>query len=544
MKDILIGNSSFENLIKGNYIYVDKTRYLYSLVKNSGAYYFLSRPRRFGKTLTVDTLEQIFKGRRELFKGLYIDSTDYAWKEYPVVHIDFGKCQKTTAVDFKGWLNRNIIKIGKSYNIELDMSLDYDDNLNTLIEELSEINSVVILIDEYDRMLSSNIYNPEIEAIRDVLKGFFEIIKASYANLRFVFITGVTKYAKVSIFSSMNNLFDISMDEPYGSMLGFTQCELESNFNEYIDKGCQSLGIKREVYLEKLKDKYDGYRFTPLSVETIYNPVSISSFFAKGGTNWDNYWAETGGTKLLRDIAKKVSYNIDSSLDEPLSKDDITYFDIVDIASQSVSLVEFESLLLQSGYLTIRRTEDNGYTLFLDYPNGEVRSSFAKMILSVYVGEEAQRSLNAVRLRNAFEERNTAKAISIISSYFASLSYILTSRSVEADYHLMLHAMLLAADADINTEVVTNKGRIDAVLTTKNTIYVIEIKQDKSAEEAINQIKDKGYMEKYMSWRLDKPGREIHLIGINFSSEAKNINDWREEILLDNEDNVPIGKGM
>lgn len=193
--------------------------------------------------------------------------------------------------------------------------------------------------------------------------------------------------------------------------------------------------------------------------------------------------------------------------------------------------MEYKFLLLQTGYLTIKRTEDDGNTLFLGYPNGEVKSAFASIMLTVYTDGKNGTNLNSVRLANAFENRDIQKAMRIIKSYFASLNYLLSSKSVEADYHLLLHCMLMAVDADVNVEVATNKGRIDAVLKTKNTIYVIEIKRDESADAALNQIKDNSYMEKYYAWLMDNPLYEIHLLGINFSSEERNIVEWKEEIL-------------
>ncbi len=530
MKEILIGNKSFENIIKGDYIYVDKTKYIYDIIRKSGEYYFLSRPRRFGKSLTISTLEAIFKGKRELFKGLYIDSTDYDWKEYPVIHIDFGPITFISIESLMNQIKNIVLETASDYGVEIPRDYEYNEALRLLIKKLAEkMGKVVILIDEYDKILSSNIYNPEIEAIRDVLKGFFEVIKASGDYLRFVFITGVTKYAKVSIFSSMNNLVDYTMSGKLATAFGYTQEEVETYFADYIKKGMEARGEDRETYLEKLKDMYDGYCFAP-GAETLYNPVSIGTFFSEGGIDFERYWIDTGGTKLLTDIAKKVNYNIDSSLDEPLGREDITNFDIVDMAKKYVTLPQYKSLLFQSGYLTIKRTEDEGHTLFLDYPNGEVKSAFASIILNSYLGDESI-NLNPTRLRNAFEERETEKAVTILKSYYANMSGLLTSKSVEADYQLMLHCMLIAVDADINVEVVTNKGRIDGVLKTKDTIYVIELKRDESADAAIKQIKDKDYVERYLAWRLDSPNHQIRLLGMNFSSKERNITEWKEEIL-------------
>ena len=529
MKKIDISNPTFEKLITCNNIYVDKTRYLYNLLTDGGTYYFCSRPRRFGKTLTVNTLEQIFKGRKELFKGLYIDSTDYDWKEYPVIHIDFGAITYINIDNLRNQIKNLVLGIAKNYDVTIPLNLEYNEALRFLIEELSKKEKVVILIDEYDKIISDNIYHEDIKSIRDIISGFYSVFKSENDNIRFCFITGVTKYSKVSIFSSMNNLRDISFEDEYAYLLGYTDEELIKYFNDYIEEGIEKSGLQRNEYLNKLKFKYDGYRFTSES-KTLYNPVSIGSFFASGGKQFNNYWIETGNTKLLADIAKKVKYNIDNSLDEPMSRDDISYFDIVDIASSSVSLMQYKSLLFQSGYLTIKKAEDDGNTLFLDYPNNEVKSAFASTMLNVYANIDTRLNLNSVRLRNAFEDRNIEKAMMIIKSYFANVSYLLTDKSKESDYHLMFHSMLVAIDGDVNVELLTNKGRIDAVLKTKNTIYVIEFKRDKSAKEAIDQIKDKGYMEKYLAWKTDNPNHEIYLLGINFNSKERNIDDWKLEI--------------
>ena len=527
MQEINTAYSSFELIRKNNFLYVDKTKYIYQMIANKPRRIFLSRPRRFGKSLTLSTLDAAFRGKRELFKGLYLDSTDYDWKEYPVIHVDFGLCGATTAEDCALWINGKLDDIAAEYAVELSPALYYT-KFDRLISALSQRAPVVILIDEYDKLLSNNMYNPEVEAIREVTRAFFEVIKAKNNLLRFVFITGVTKYSKVSIFSSMNNVRDYSMSDEYACMFGYTQKELEEYFGAYIEKGVENTGKDRNTYLDDLKNMYDGYRFVP-GAETVYNPVSIGTFFDAGGKAFNGYWVDTGGTKLLMEAAKKVNYNIDSSLDEPLSREDITFFDIVDIASASVSLMEYKSLLLQTGYLTINRAEDDGNTLFLGYPNGEVKSAFAAIMLSVYAG--GKNNLNSVRLRNAFEERDTSKAMTIIRSYFASLDYHLSSKSVEADYHLMMHCMLMAVDADVNVEVATNKGRIDGVLRTKNTTYVIELKRDESADAALKQIKDNSYTERYLAWRTDNPEHEIRLIGINFSSEVRNMTEWKEEIL-------------
>lgn len=380
MKKIETENSSFEKLITGGSIYVDKTRYLYNLLRDGGTYYLFTRPHHFGKTLAVSTLKEIFRGRRELFKGLYIDSTDYDWKEYPVIHVDFGLCGAKTAEECETWINGKLDDIASGYGVRLDSSLSYYANLDTLIERLAEREKVVILIDEYDTILSSNIFNPEIEKIGNVLRGFFDVIKASCQNMKFVFITGVTKHSKVS-----NNLMDLTMDDEYSNMLGYTQSELESYFADYIELGIKKSGMEREEYLSQLKEAYDGYRFSPKG-ETLYNPVSIGSFFVNGV----NYWIDTGGMKLLMDLARKVHFNIADDLEKPITTAKIASYDIIEMAGGNVTRLKYKVLLLQLGYLTIKDTRYNGRELYLDFPNNEVREAYAE----VYGSEESEGIFN------------------------------------------------------------------------------------------------------------------------------------------------------
>ena len=293
--------SSFETVRKEGYLYVDKTAYLYRLVTGSDMY-FLSRPRRFGKTLTVSTLEAIFQGRRELFKGLAIDALDYDWKTYPIIHIDFGDCGKSTPEGLDGWLKDRLEEIAGAYGAgPLDMTKTSDDLFAKLILLLSKKDKAVVLVDEYDKVLSDNVFSDHVEELRTVLGNFYQVVKTKGALLRFVFITGVTKYARLSVFSKMNNLKDLSMSPVYATMLGYTQKELEENFAGYIGQGVKDTGMGREAYLAKVREMYDGYRFAP-GCETVYNPVSVGSFFDGsdgGGVRFNDYWIDTGGSVRL-----------------------------------------------------------------------------------------------------------------------------------------------------------------------------------------------------------------------------------------------------
>ncbi len=527
MKDIITGNSSFEVLINGGYLYVDKTKYLYELIKNTGTYYFLSRPRRFGKSLTLSTLEAIFKGKRELFKDLYIDSTNYDWKEYPVIHLDFSTCIGDSSSDISDWINRKIIDIGISYGVKLSEEAKYNYNLDKLITELAKREKVVVLIDEYDSILSNNINSENLEEIRSTLRGFYSVLKSQSENIRMCFITGVTKFSKVSIFSAMNNLTDISVMNEYSSLLGYTQKELEDNFAEYIDAGFRKNGITKEEYLAKLKYWYDGYCFTAEG-ESVYNPVSIGSFFSQGGKVFRNYWISTGGmTSLLTDIAKRVNFDVSLTDELQISEDKLHNVDIIQMVQTEVTKENFLALLYHSGYLTIKKALPvrGDYLLTLGYPNEEVEKGLNEILFPAYLGSAAK-SFDKLVIVNCFDTGNVAKAMEIISSIFASIPYYELVFDSESAWHAGFVCMMNMLEADIISEQSTNKGRIDCVLRCPKDIYIIEFKFNQSAEVAIEQIKNNGYCEQYLTTE-----KKIHLLGINFSTEQKNIVEWKEEIL-------------
>ncbi len=529
MKNIATGNPSFENLITNDYIYVDKTDMLYNLVKSQGGYFFCSRPRRFGKTLAISTLEAIFKGKKDLFKGLKIYGKDYDWKEYPVIHIDLGNVNPLTTDDLQYQLNSIVFDVAKKYDVSLEPSQYCNINLKKLILALGENEKVVILIDEYDKILSSNIYNPEVEKMRDVLRGFFEVIKAQYELIRFAFITGVTKFAKVSIFSSMNNLNDISMNEDYATLFGYTDEEIGSYFAEYIEKGLKATGLSREEYMTKLAEKYDGYRFSPESNTAVYNPVSIGSFFADGGKLFNNYWIDTGNMKLLMDVAKHNDFDIANDITTPISRDDITTFDILAMSSSDVDPYTYKSLLFQTGYLTIKAIDEmNPKALILGFPNEEVSEAYSVNLFSAYAGNRASGRLKASGVRFAFEKGNTEYAMNELKAIYESIPYDLSKNADELYYSSIFFSSMKALGAEIGSEIETKNGRVDAILKTEKHIYVFEFKRDQSADIALRQIHDKGYANQF---DVDRKTKTVHLVGINFSSKEKNISEYKEEIL-------------
>ena len=525
MKNIITSISSFEELIKADAIYVDKTDIIYSLLTKTPGMFFCSRPRRFGKTLLLSTLEAIFQGKKELFKGLKIYDSGYDWKAYPIIHIDLGNVQGSNAEQLMIALKDEMRIISSQYGIKLESELP-SSMLRELISKISEESKVVILIDEYDKILSSNIYNPNVEEMREVLRGFFEIIKAASAHIHFAFITGVTKFSKVSIFSSMNNLNDITLDEPYATLFGYTEEEVKHYFSEYIEEGIKKTGLSYDEYMAKLEKKYNGNRFSPDSDITVYNPVSVGLFFSKGGKNFNNYWIDTGGMKLLMDVAKHIDFDISKDITTPISKSDITVFDILEMSSNTVSPYQYKSLLFQSGYLTIKSINQSGDIFVLDFPNDEVAEAYSENILASYMGNKTGSLFKSSDLRKSFDNGNTEEAIDKLKAVYASIPYDLLKKADEAHYSTAFFCMMKALGANIGSEIETSKGRIDAVLENKTHIYIFEFKYNKTADEALSQIHETKYYEPYLRGK-----KKVHLIGMNFSSREKNINEWKEEIL-------------
>ena len=528
MKRILTSNSSFETLRKGNYIYVDKTAYLHSLVSQEGAMFFFSRPRRFGKSLTVSTLEAIFRGKRELFKGLAIDALGYDWKTYPVVHIDFGDCGKSTPEGLDGWLKDRLEEVADAYGIgPLDMTKTSDDLFAKLILLLSKKDKVVVLVDEYDKVLSDNALASNVLELRDTLKGIYDVIKTKGALLRFVFITGVTKFSKVGIFSGMNNLYDASLDPGYGTMMGYTQKELEENFAGHIDQGVKDAGMDREAYLAKIKAMYDGYKFTVES-ESVYNPVSIGLFFTQGhGRSFEDYWIDTGNMKLVMDMATTIDLDVSDAIARGMSKRALESFDIANLKGMKGNPNKIQALLLQTGYLTIDHEDELERILFLRVPNGEVEDAYDVRLLECFHGGmEVDQEVGDMCY--ALKAGDTRKFIDILSPFMSGITYP-SGTSREVVFATVVATLMRQMRHQLTSTVEdrTSGGRIDLSVVTDKHVYVIEYKVDQGADVALKQIREKRYADKF---RLEK-GKTIHLVGISFSSANHAVLDWKEEIL-------------
>ena len=522
---IMTANGSFENLRRGGYVYVDKTAYLHSLVRQEGNMFFLSRPRRFGKTLTVSTLEAIFQGKRELFKGLAIDALDYDWKTYPIIHIDFGDCPFDTPEELDSWLCDLVLRIAKENGVIVEGMRNSAVLFANLLEALSSRKGkVVVLVDEYDKVLSDNVFSDHVEELRTVLGNFYQVIKTKGALLRFVFITGVTRYAMVNEFSGLNNLKHLSMSPVYGTMLGYTQKELEENFAGYIGQGVKDTGMGREAYLAKVREMYDGYRFAP-GCETVYNPVSVGLFFSNGrGQDFEDYWIDTGNSKLVMDMAQSVDLDVTEDLERGMAKSALSSFDVAELSQAKGDMDKVQAFLLQTGYLTMDGYDEELGVYYLRFPNKEVQEAYYRNLLTRWCSRES-----GVVIRDlvvALRKGDTQGYMGTLAAVFASVPY--RAGKKEPDFAQVVDVVMLLCGKAVRVvaEDQTSEGRIDLSVVAGEHVYVMEYKVDKSAEAALRQIKEKRYADKF---RLEK-GKTIHLLGIAFSSTGHTVQDWKEEI--------------
>ena len=530
-KGVTTGTFDFEVIRQADILYVDKTEYLYKLVsKPENRRCFVSRPRRFGKSLCVNTLEKIFQGRKDLFEGLYISQTDYDWKKYPVIKFSFGSCSSKNSKDLNGWITRRLNWIASDYGFELNIENSLSEVFSELIEKLyAKHGKVVILVDEYEMVITDNIYNENIEEMRDVLSSFYQILKDMDEFIRFVFITGVTKYTKLSLFSKMNNLMDISMEYEYAEMFGYTQEELEHYFAEHVEEKMEICSLDRETLLEKVRLNYNGYRFAPFA-KTVYNPVSIGSFMSSKARYFSNYWINTGGMMtMFFDVAERCDFDISEDLRIPVTEESFSQFDILAINKKKVSKSFLKCFMFQAGYLTIKDFNPDLNAFYFDFPNKEVRKSFTDGLLCSYFQDEDLYTIDRVSFADAILKGDTDRLFVAIKAMFAgipSLVYSKAEKTNEYYYQSLVYMMFSAIGMTVNLEEITSGGRIDAVAENKDTVFIIEFKLNKSARDALSQIRTNHYADKFLT-----KGKKIKLIGINFSSKDRNIDDYLVEEL-------------
>ena len=514
MKPIATDTYNFERLMTDGYTYVDKTAVLYPLINKSiGSQFFLSRPRRFGKSLLISTFKSLFQGRRDLFKGLAIDSLEYDWKTYPVLHLDMGSMQRPTVEEFEDFLCRSLDRLANEHEVEISDSKIPADKFISLCDAVaakSPHKQFVMLVDEYDKPLLGTLNTPEVIKFRDALKSFYSVIKTKESLMRFTFITGISKFSKVSIFSDLNNLIDISMSAQFATLLGYTHDEVKRFFPDWIEKLANALGVSADEAFCEIVKWYDGYKFHH-SAEPVINPVSLG--YCLRESEFRTYWSSTAVPTFLVDLLKKRPLNLqfvgidESTLDayEPTALNPVT-------------------LLYQTGYLTISSFSQRGTRRIysLDFPNMEVRNSFNTSLARGYIKiDEIHLGSLQSKCIDALYDDKLDIFFETLKIFFANIPYDISSRAPEETYQAVFCAILYFIGVGVTPEVRTNEGRIDAVMETPDHVYVMEFKRDSSAAEALAQIKEKKYYEKFLG-----SGKKITLVGVNFDSEKRTIAEW------------------
>jgi hypothetical protein len=524
MKKLPLGIQSFEKLRKDNYLYIDKTRDAFEMV-NQGTYFFLSRPRRFGKSLFLDTLKCLFEGRKALFKDLFVyDKWDWD-KKHPVIRMDFSKGVLKTKNELKEKLLAILKRNAREYNVNIDVT-----NPSTTFEELviacyeKHKMPVVILIDEYDKPILDNIItdNETAIAMRDGLRDIYSVIKGMDKYIRFVFLTGVSKFSKMNLFSGLNNLRDITLSPEYGTICGYTQADVENSFSEYLNPAKP----EDKVDLEELKRWYNGYSFAG---EPVYNPYDILLFFQEGN-KFKSYWFETGSPTFLMDMIREKQYFLPDLENLEVSEQTLNTFDVGNIP--------IESLMFQTGYLTIKFIKPSRIPHIkrycLGFPNFEVRHAFLSYFLDHLAQSHSTRGINQDDLYAVLEDRKIGKLESVLKSLFSAIPYNSYVKNKLADYEgfysSVIYAYFYSLGIDIHLEEASSRGRADMVVKfPDNTVYIFEFKvveEDRvNTKKPLEQIKEKRYFEKYLG-----VVEKIFLIGIEFSKEKRNLVgfDWEK----------------
>jgi hypothetical protein len=500
---------SFEKIRNNDFLYVDKTGFIAKLIETKLTYFFLSRPRRFGKSLLVSTMKEVFSGNKELFKNLKIYH-QIDWQKYPVIHFDFSLIGVNKTITVEKALADEVDRITDDYNLPIT-SGTHQTKFRFLIKNLSEKENkpVVILIDEYDKFITHQITNDEQrEKNRSQLKDFFSVLKGSGDFMRFLFITGVSRFTQVSIFSDLNNLIDLSLEPEYAAIAGYTDKELLDYFHDFIREFAEKEGCSFDSLLEMIKKWYNGYSWDGHT--RVYNPFSILKLFS--GFRFGNHWYSTGTpTFLIKTIRdRKVKIQELENIKLKRSK----------LENMELSRLELIPLLFQTGYLTIveKIKKKIGIEEFiLDYPNRDVRYSFFNHLLEDFSPENPRLIDN---ITDAVTGNRLDDALENMKSIFAALPYNNFDARLEASYHSLIHVVFFLILDNIDAQIQTNKGRIDQVIETDSHIYIFEFKME-DAKKALAQIHEKKYYEKYKI-----KGKEIVLVGVSFSKEERNIKDW------------------
>ena len=509
-----IGMQDFESLRNGGFYYVDKTDLVYRLA-TEGKYYFLSRPRRFGKSLLISTLKAYFLGKRELFDGLAIASLEKDWTEYPVIHLDFTGTQYSSMQVLEERLNL-IFKDAEAVYGKTDAK-DLGLRLGLIIRQAYEKTGkqVVLLVDEYDKPLIDNILNTELrERMRDLLSGIYSNLKAQDKYLRFGFLTGVSRFSHLNIFSAVNNLNDISFTREYSGICGITESELLSNFKDDIQALADENGLTFDAAVQKLAEWYDGYHFAGRG-EGVYNPFSLlNAFFQK---EFSSKWAESGTPTFLIRLIRENALDLQGI--------DGMEADIDMLKNSDPDIQSPVALMFQTGYITIKDYDDEFGIFKLGFPNHEVKAAFLKYIVPVYQARH-EGSVVVLKMRRELDRGNVEAFMAQLTAFFSSISYETVKRDYERHYQNLLYTVFYFAGCDVHNEFHTSSGRVDCVVKTKTTIYVFEYKLDGNgtAADALEQINEKGYARPFLA-----DSRPVVKIGVVFGKDSHTIDEWVKE---------------
>ena len=522
-----IGIQDFEKIINGGYVYVDKTALIYRLV-TEGSIYFLSRPRRFGKSLLVSTLEAYFKGKKDLFKGLAIDELEKEWAEYPVFHLDFNGSNFMES----GVLEKAIEKFLTDQEAVYGRNPNSQDTGNRFKDILKAAHKktgrrAVVLVDEYDKPLldvldtgiTIDIEGNRLlqeEHHRNILKGFYSVFKAADADLQFVLLTGVTKFSQVSVFSGFNQPDDISLSRNYEALCGITEKELLHYFKEPIIEMAEVYHCTEEAMKERLKSQYDGYHFG-YRMTDIYNPFSILNAFSK--MQLGDYWFHSGTPTYLIRLLNHTNENLN----------DLTgkYYDPSQFIDYKADLEKPLPMIYQSGYLTIKDCDLDMNTFLLDFPNDEVKKGFVTLVANNYLKTNTDTGSWARDMVGALKTGNLEQLRKLLTSFLADIPYSMrrkeTERERERYFHYTFYLLMrMVSCYTVYTEKQQSEGRVDCIVETPNYIYIFEFKLDGTADEALQQIEDKGYARPY-----EADSRKLFKVGTVFSSETGTISEFK-----------------
>lgn len=512
VRKLPIGIQTFEEIRKGSYLYVDKTALVYQIA-NTGKPYFLSRPRRFGKSLLLSTFEAYFLGRKDLFQGLSIEKLEADWAQYPVLHLDLNARMYETGADLIAMLNQYLEKWELLYGTE-KQDRGTEERFAYIIEQIyyRTGKQVVVLVDEYDKPLLQALLNENLlEEYRRILKAFYGVLKSADRYLRFVFLTGVTKFAQVSVFSDLNQLNDISMKLPYAEICGITKDELLQTFTPELKRLSQKVGTSLEQVIDKMEQHYDGYHFHPAGAG-MFNPFSLLNAF--DADEFGSYWFQTGTPTYLVDLLKQSDYDLRLLIDG------------VEVQASAFSEYRAEvknplPMIYQSGYLSIKGYDKDVLLYTLGFPNDEVRYGFLNFLVPYYTEvTDDETGFYIVKFMRELKSGDIDAFMKRLKVFFAGIPYEL-SDDTERHYQAIFYVVFTLLGQFIQTEVRSSHGRADAVVKTDQAIYVFEFKLNGTAQAALKQIDEKGYL---IPYTLDD--RQLVKVGANFSKETRNVDEY------------------